>query len=80
VIGENGLLEFSVFSFEPMILRHSDQAESFSTQQPEHIQMPHIRSIVTQLQGRGICPSTGKTAAVTSRVMDVITGILPSYA
>lgn len=80
IVGENGSLEFSVFSFEPILLTLAKQSKSFTTQQPEHIQMPHIRSMVSQLQGRGACPSTGKTAAVTSRVMDVITGLLPSYS
>ena len=74
VVGEHGLLEFSVFSFEPIRLSLGAGTESFTTQQPEHIQMPHIRSIVSHLQGSGTCPSTGETAAVTSRVMDVITG------
>jgi predicted dehydrogenase len=80
VVGEHGLLEFSVFSFEPIHLSTGAKTESFSLQQPEHIQMPHIRSIVAQLQGTGTCPATGEAAALTSRVMDVITGRLPSFA
>jgi len=72
VVGESGKLEFSVFSFEPIQLSTKKQVDSFSTQQPEHIQMPCIQSIVSELMGTGACPSTGKTAAVTSRVMDAI--------
>lgn len=74
VIGETGKLEFSIFSFEPILLTIGDQVESFSSIQPEHIQMPLIQSIVSELLGEGNCPSTGKTAAVTSLVMDTITG------
>jgi len=74
VIGETGKLEFSIFSFEPILLTIGDQVESFSTIQPEHIQMPLIQSIVSELLGEENCPSNGKTAAVTSRVMDTITG------
>ncbi|MEN8201659.1 MAG: Gfo/Idh/MocA family oxidoreductase [Bacteroidota bacterium] len=79
VIGESGKLEFSVFSFEPILFTNGNQEESFSTIQPEHIQMPCIRSIVSELQGTGTCPSTGKTAAVTSRVMDVISSAKSSW-
>lgn len=72
VVGESGKLDFSVFSFEPIQLTTGQQLESFSIQQPEHIQMPLIKTIVSELKGTGTCPSTGKTAALTSRVMDAI--------
>lgn len=74
VMGEKGKLDFSIFSFESILLTIGDQAELLSTVQPEHIQMPLIQSIVSELHGQGKCPSTGKTAAVTSRAMDTITG------
>jgi hypothetical protein len=43
---------------------------------PPHIQQPLIQSVVDELNGVGTCPSTGETAARTSRVMDQI---LASY-
>jgi hypothetical protein len=46
--------------------------------QPEHIQMPLIRTIVSELNGRGRCPSTGRTAEVTSKAMDIIRGVSTS--
>jgi len=74
VTGERGRLAFSIFSFEPIIFNPvSGEPETFSTIQPEHIQLPCIRSIVDELRGRGSCPSTGLTAEVTSRVMDRVT-------
>lgn len=73
VFGETGKMDFSIFSFEPILLTSDKQEESYSILQPEHIQMPFIQSIVSELQGKGKSPSTGNTAAVTSRVMDVIT-------
>lgn len=73
VFGETGKMDFSIFSFEPILLTSDKQEESYSILHPEHIQMPFIQSIVAELQGEGKSPSTGKTAAVTSRVMDVIT-------
>ena len=74
VYGEKGKLSFGIFSFKPIILDTGDHKETIATIQPEHIQMPLIRTIVAELQGKGHCPSTGDTAAVTSGVMDIITG------
>lgn len=72
VYGEQGKLEFSIFSFSPMVLQAGGQKEILSSIQPAHIQMPLIRTIVAQLNGEGRCPSNGETAAVTSGVMDII--------
>jgi predicted dehydrogenase len=72
VIGAKGKLEFSIFSFKPITLTTGSQKESLASVQPEHIQMPLIRTIVSQLRGKGRCPSTGETAAITSGVMDII--------
>lgn len=73
VIAEKGKLKFSIFSFKPITLSTGDHKETLATIQPEHIQMPHIQSIVSELNGTGSCPATGETSAVTSRVMDIIT-------
>jgi len=73
VIAEKGKLKFSIFSFKPITLFTGDHKETMAIIQPEHIQLPHIRSIVAELNGNGKCPATGKTSAVTSRVMDIIT-------
>ena len=75
VVGEKGLLSFSIFSFKPIILNTGDHRETIATIQPEHIQMPLITSIVNELQGQGRCPSTGRTAEITSEVMDLIRGV-----
>ena len=72
--GEKGTLRFSVFSFDPIILAGPGGEEHFNAPSPEHIQMPLIGTIVDELNGKGSCPSTGMTGAVTSRVMDQITG------
>jgi predicted dehydrogenase len=72
VMGEHGRMEFSVFSFDPIRLVQGENRETISIIQPEHIQMPLIQTIVSELNGEGTCPSTGNTAAITSRVMDEI--------
>jgi 1,5-anhydro-D-fructose reductase (1,5-anhydro-D-mannitol-forming) len=72
VTGEHGVLSFSIFSFEPIKLEIRGDASMISVEPPEHIQMPFIQTIVDELTGKGTCPSTGITAAVTSRAMDEI--------
>lgn len=72
VTGEHGSLSFSIFSFEPIRLQIKGDETMISSTQPEHIQMPFIQTIVDQLRGKGTCPSTGTTAAVTSKAMDEI--------
>ncbi len=75
VIGEKGIIKFSIFSFKPISLLVGNRQETFTIDQPEHIQMPMIQSIVSELRGEGSAPSTGQTAAITSQVMDTITGL-----
>jgi predicted dehydrogenase len=75
--GEKGRLEFSIFSFEPIHLILPGGVQIFNPARPEHIQMPLIQTIVNEMNGKGTCPSTGLTAAVTSQVMDQVTGTFP---
>ena len=76
ITGEKGRLSFSVFGFDPIRLNLDGKEESFTISPPEHIQMPMIQSIVDELKGKGHCPSNGISSAVTSKVMDQISGIL----
>lgn len=75
VVGEKGMMKFSIFSFKPITLMLGKNKESIPTLQPEHIQMPLIQTIVSELNGEGTCPSTGETASVTSKAMDQILGV-----
>jgi len=75
ITGDKGRLSFSIFSFEAIQISVGEKEETISIAPPEHIQMPLIQSIVDEINGRGTCPSTGRTGAVTSLVMDQITGI-----
>ncbi|MCP4310599.1 MAG: Gfo/Idh/MocA family oxidoreductase [Bacteroidetes bacterium] len=72
---EMGRLSFSVFSFESIRLTFEGKDEVIDIPPPEHIQMPLITSIVNEMNGKGHCPSTGISAALTSRVMDQITAM-----
>ena len=76
ITGTQGRLTLSVFGNEPLRLETGAGLEPFELPNPPHIQQPLIQSIVDQLHGQGECPSTGATAARTSRVMDQV---LASY-
>jgi len=71
VVGERGLLRFSVFGNEDLELRMETRAEMIEAANPSPIQLPLIQTIVDELAGSGRCPSTGESAGRTSRVMDL---------
>lgn len=72
ITGRKGIIRFSTFTFSPIELTTAGGAERFRIDPPEHIQGPLIETIVAELRGEGRCPSTGTSAARTSRVMDRI--------
>lgn len=72
IIGTKGKLVFSVFAFTPIQLISESCNESYDITSPEHIQQPLIKTIVEELRGEGVSPSTGVTGARTSKVMDWI--------
>ena len=72
IVGSKGKLEFSIFgSGDPITLTTDTSTETWSIENPIHVQQPLIQTIVDELTGKnGACPSIGKTAARTSWVMD----------
>jgi predicted dehydrogenase len=72
IIGDKGSIKFTTFSFEPIILTNSSGRQEFINERPEHVQYYLIQSIVRALNGKGTPPSTGISAARTSKVMDEI--------
>ena len=72
ITGSRGTLHLATFSFEPLELTTPAGTERFAFEPPEHIQGPLIGTIVDELRGVGQCPSTGVSAARTSRIMDLI--------
>lgn len=69
--GTRARLLVSVFGQEPIRLLRGDAVEEIAAPYPAHVQAPLVQTIVDDLLGRGRCPSTGETAARTSRVMDL---------
>lgn len=72
ITGSRGTLHLATFSFEPLELTTPAGTERFAFEPPEHIQGLLIGTIVDELRGVGQCPSTGVSAARTSRIMDLI--------
>jgi hypothetical protein len=70
VVGSKGLLRFSSFGTEPVVWETGEGVTEFPIPNPAHVQQPLIQTVVDELLGRGACPSTGESAARTSKVMD----------
>lgn len=76
IIGDQGMICFSVFSFEPVALHTSAGRQEFHFENPENIQYPLIKAVVEHLQNKGICTCDGVSATPTNWVMDKILGKL----
>jgi predicted dehydrogenase len=74
IVGSQGKITYSTFDSQPIILTTGKGRVEFSYDDPPHIQQPLIQTVVNALNGVGICPSTGESAARTSWVMDQMLG------
>ncbi len=73
ITGSRGRLSFSTFGVDdPVRLSTLDGATEFRIPHPPHVQQPLIQTVVDELLGIGVCPSTGESGARTSRVMDAM--------
>jgi len=70
ISGTEGRLTCSVFGNDPLRLETAAGVQSIDRPNPPHVQQPLIQTVVDDLLGRGICPSTGESARRASRVMD----------
>lgn len=71
IYGSKGKISFETFGKGEFILeKDGEDRQHFGLELPYHIQEPLIKSIVADLLGAGICPSTGITGARTNWVMD----------
>ena len=72
IMGSAGSIAFGAFDFGPIELTTEAGTQQLDCPVPEHVQQPLIETVVDDLLGRGICPSTGKSAARTNQVIDRI--------
>lgn len=76
VIGDQGMLSFSVFTFDPITLDTERGHEVFHIPNPTYVQQPLIQSVVNHLLKRGTCTCDNISATPTNWVMDKILGKL----
>lgn len=72
ISGTDGRLTCSVFGNEALRLEGAAGVQMLDRPNPPHVQQPLIQTVVDDLLGRGVCPSTGESARRTSRVMDTV--------
>jgi len=70
--GEEGQITIPTFAHSPIKLSQKAGGQSWEIAHPDHIQQPHIQSVVDELNGKGHCPCHGEDGARTARVMDEI--------
>src|SRR5574344_5270 len=74
VIGDKGLLSFSVYNYDPIQLITSEGATNIVVPNPPYVQLPIIKSVIEDLQGFGACTCTSVSATPVNWVMDRILG------
>lgn len=74
VIGQQGSLSFSVFSYQPITVHTSHGTEHIEVPNPPYVQYPIIKSVIEHLQGRGVCTCTSVSATPTNWALDQILG------
>jgi len=72
IIGSLGRMTLSCFGNDPVVVETKDGKKEFLFKSPDHVHQPLIQSIVDELNGKGVCPSTLETALNTARVCDLI--------
>ena len=72
IIGDKGMICFSVFTYDPIALHTERGREEFLPENPPHVQLPLIKAVVEHLQGKAVCTCDGISATPTNWVMDRI--------
>ncbi len=74
IIGSKGNITFSFFESSIITVTTADGATQYDVPYHPHVQQPLLETIVKQLRGEGVSPSTGETGARSSQILDWITG------
>lgn len=72
IIGDQGQLHFSVFTYEPITLQTKEGSEELQIPNPPHVQLPLIEQVVKHLQGTATCTLDSVSATSVNWVMDKI--------
>jgi predicted dehydrogenase len=76
LIGDKGMICFSVFTYDPIALHTESGRIEIPIERPQPVQLPLIKAVVEDLQGKTPCDCTGESATLTNWVMDKILGKL----
>ena len=74
VIGERGLINFSVFNYRPIHIFTSDDDVYIDVPNPPYVQFPIIEAVIHHLQGFKTCECTSVSATPVNWVLDRILG------
>ena len=70
--GTDGEISFPMYTQQPLKLRTKSGLTEVDVPFPQHVAQPFIQSVVDDLLGNDVCPSTGRSARRTSAVMDQV--------
>jgi len=74
IVGSEGKITFSFFEHQNIYVEKSDGSyQNYHIPHPENIQQPLIQTVVDQLLGKGLSPSTGRTGIRSTMIMEWIT-------
>ena len=76
IVGDRGMLRFSVFTYDPIVLRNAAGRQYFQPENPQYVQLPLSRSVVEHLQGTALCTCDSVSATPVNWVVDRILGKL----
>ena len=74
VIGDAGMVSFSVYDYTPIELTTSEGHTSIDVPNPPYVQLPIIKSVIEHLQGLDVCECTSVSGTPVNWVMDRILG------
>lgn len=74
VIGDKGMLSFSVYNYDPILLVTSEGNTSITVPNPSYVQLPIIKSVIEDLQGFNVCGCTSVSATPVNWVLDRVLG------
>lgn len=74
IIGDKGLVSFSVFNYDPIVLHTSDGTSSIVVPNPPYVQLPLIKNVIEHLQNINVCTCNSISATPVNWAMDKILG------
>ncbi len=74
IMGTEGVIGFSVFTYEPIVLVNGEGRQEFTVPNPQYVQMPLIQNVIEHIQNKAVCACDSVSATSVNWVMDRILG------